>query len=43
VLIGIATLEQFETAARAVNKGPLSQRALDRVAEIQRGFAGEPR
>ena len=43
VLIGIATLEQFETAASAVNKGPLSQRALARVAEIQRGFAGEPR
>jgi aryl-alcohol dehydrogenase-like predicted oxidoreductase len=43
VLIGIATVEQFETAARAVNKGPLSQRALDRVAEIQRSFAGEPR
>ena len=43
VLIGIATVEQFETAARAVNKGPLSQAALDRVAEIQRGFVGEPR
>ena len=43
VLIGIANVEQFETAALAVNKGPLSQRALDRVAEIQRSFAGEPR
>jgi aryl-alcohol dehydrogenase-like predicted oxidoreductase len=43
VLIGIATVEQFETAARAVNKGPLSRRALERVDEIQRGFAGEPR
>ena len=43
VLIGIATLEQFETAAHAVNKGPLSKAALDRVAEIQRGLAGEPR
>jgi aryl-alcohol dehydrogenase-like predicted oxidoreductase len=43
VLIGIATLEQFETAARAINKGPLSAAALARVAELQRGFAGEAR
>jgi aryl-alcohol dehydrogenase-like predicted oxidoreductase len=43
VLIGIATVEQFETAARAVNKGPLSPAALARVAEIQKSFAGEPR
>jgi len=43
VLIGIATVEQFETAAHAVNKGPLSREALDRVAELQRGLAGEPR
>jgi aryl-alcohol dehydrogenase-like predicted oxidoreductase len=43
VLIGIATVDQFETAARAVNKGPLSQAALARVAEIQKSFAGEPR
>ena len=43
VLIGIATVEQFETAARAVNKGPLSQAALARAAEIQKGFVGEPR
>ena len=43
VLIGIATLDQFETAACAIEKGPLSQAALDRAAELQRGFAGEPR
>jgi aryl-alcohol dehydrogenase-like predicted oxidoreductase len=43
VLIGIATVEQFETAARAVNKGPLSPAALARVAEIHKSFAGEPR
>ena len=43
VLVGYSTLEQLEYAARAVNKGPLSRAALDRVAEIQRGFAGEPR
>ncbi|HEX6443081.1 MAG TPA: aldo/keto reductase [Stellaceae bacterium] len=43
VLIGIATVEQFETAARAVNKGPLSKAALARAAEIQNSFVGEPR
>jgi aryl-alcohol dehydrogenase-like predicted oxidoreductase len=43
VLIGIATVEQFEIAARAINKGPLSQAALDRIAELQRGFVGEAR
>ena len=43
VLIGIATLEQFETAARAIEKGPLPKAALDRAAELQRGFAGEER
>jgi aryl-alcohol dehydrogenase-like predicted oxidoreductase len=43
VLVGYSTLEQLEYAARAVNKGPLSRAALDRVTEIQRGFAGEPR
>jgi len=43
VLIGIATLDQFETAARAIEKGPLPQAALDRAAELQRGFVGEPR
>jgi L-galactose dehydrogenase/L-glyceraldehyde 3-phosphate reductase len=36
VLIGIATLGQFETAAQAVLKGPLSPAALARVAELQR-------
>jgi aryl-alcohol dehydrogenase-like predicted oxidoreductase len=43
VLIGLATLEQLDYAARSIEKGPLSPAALDRVAEIQRGFAGEPR
>jgi aryl-alcohol dehydrogenase-like predicted oxidoreductase len=43
VLIGIATLEQFEIAARSINKGPLSAAALARVAEIQAGFVGEAR
>jgi L-galactose dehydrogenase/L-glyceraldehyde 3-phosphate reductase len=43
VLIGIATLEQFEIAARAIEKGPLPKPALDRAAELQRGFVGETR
>jgi aryl-alcohol dehydrogenase-like predicted oxidoreductase len=43
VLVGIATLEQFEIAARAILKGPLSPGALSRVAEIQSSFVGEAR
>lgn len=43
VLIGIATLEQFEIAARSINKGPLSPTAMARVAEIQASFIGEAR
>jgi L-galactose dehydrogenase/L-glyceraldehyde 3-phosphate reductase len=43
VLVGYSTMEHLEYAARAVEKGPLSQAALDRAAEIQRGFAGEAR
>jgi aryl-alcohol dehydrogenase-like predicted oxidoreductase len=39
VLIGMSTLAQFETAAQAVLKGPLSAGAMTRVAELQRGFA----
>ncbi|MBV9554644.1 MAG: aldo/keto reductase [Alphaproteobacteria bacterium] len=43
VLIGIATLEQFEIAARAIEKGPLSAAGLARIAEIQASFVGEQR
>ena len=43
VLIGIANLEQFEYAATAINKGPLSAAALARAAELQKGFVGEAR
>jgi L-galactose dehydrogenase/L-glyceraldehyde 3-phosphate reductase len=42
-LIGIATPEQFELAASAAAKGPLSAPALERVAELQRGFVGMER
>jgi len=43
VLVGYSTLEHLEHAARSIEKGPLPQSTLDRIAEIQRGFAGEAR
>jgi L-galactose dehydrogenase/L-glyceraldehyde 3-phosphate reductase len=43
ILVGMATLEQFEQALSAVRKGPLPQAALDRVAALQQQFAGEAR
>lgn len=43
ILVGVATPQQFEDALAAVLKGPLPQAALDRLAELQRGFSGEDR
>ena len=43
VLIGIATPEQFEYAARAIENGPLSESAMALVAGLQSEFAGEKR
>ena len=43
VLVGYSTLEHLEYAARSIEKGPLPQATLDRIAEIQRGFVGENR
>jgi L-galactose dehydrogenase/L-glyceraldehyde 3-phosphate reductase len=43
ILVGMATPEQFEQALAAVEKGPLPKAALDRLAELQRGFVGETR
>jgi L-galactose dehydrogenase/L-glyceraldehyde 3-phosphate reductase len=43
VLVGYSTLDQLEDAARSINNGPLSRAGLDRLAELQRGFVGEPR
>jgi L-galactose dehydrogenase/L-glyceraldehyde 3-phosphate reductase len=43
ILVGMATPEQFEAALAAVQKGALPQAGLDRLAELQRGFAGEAR
>ncbi len=43
ILVGMATPQQFEDAFAAVQKGPLPSAALDRLAVLQRGFAGEVR
>ncbi len=37
--IGIATLEELQKAADAINKGPLSEEALAQIKEVQAGFA----
>lgn len=41
VEIGIATIEELQQAAAAVNKGPLPADALAAIKAIQAGFAGE--
>ena len=41
ILVGMATPQQFEQALAAVQKGPLPQPALDRLASLQRGIAQE--
>src|SRR5512145_299596 len=43
ILVGMATPQQFEQALAAVRKGPLPKVALDRLAALQQGFAGEGR
>jgi aryl-alcohol dehydrogenase-like predicted oxidoreductase len=43
ILVGMATPQQFEDALAAVEKGPLPQAALDRLAELRQAFAGEAR
>jgi aryl-alcohol dehydrogenase-like predicted oxidoreductase len=43
ILVGVATPRQFEQALAAVQQGPLSQAALERLAMLQQGFAGEGR
>jgi hypothetical protein len=43
ILVGIASPEQFDAALAAVAKGALPQAALDRIAALQQGFAGEVR
>jgi L-galactose dehydrogenase/L-glyceraldehyde 3-phosphate reductase len=43
ILVGMATIAEFEASLAAVLKGPLPQAALDRLAAIRAGFAGESR
>jgi aryl-alcohol dehydrogenase-like predicted oxidoreductase len=43
ILVGMATAQQFEDALAAVEKGPLSQPALDRLSTLRQGFSGEAR
>jgi aryl-alcohol dehydrogenase-like predicted oxidoreductase len=43
ILVGMATPQQFEDALAAVQKGPLPQAALERLAELREGFSGEQR
>jgi aryl-alcohol dehydrogenase-like predicted oxidoreductase len=43
ILVGMATIEQFEQSLAAVNEGPLPPLALDRLAALQHGFTGERR
>jgi len=43
ILVGMATPQQFDDALAAVEKGPLPQAALDRLATLRQGFSGEAR
>ena len=43
ILVGMATVEEFEAALAAVLKGPLRPVALDRLAALRGGFVGEGR
>lgn len=43
VLVGMATVEEFEGALAAVLKGPLSVDGLSRVAQLTAGLSGELR
>jgi len=43
ILVGMATVEEFQGSLAAVQKGPLPQAALDRLHELTASFAGEQR
>lgn len=43
ILVGMASVDEFEAALAAVLKGPLPAAALRRVAELTAGFSGESR
>ena len=43
VLVGTSTIDQLETAAAAINKGPLPKAALDQLAALWRTLADQGR
>jgi aryl-alcohol dehydrogenase-like predicted oxidoreductase len=43
ILVGMATIDQFDQALAAVNKGALPSATLARLAELQQDFVGERR
>ena len=43
ILVGMATVDEFEGALAAVRKGPLPPEALARLAELRTAFVGEGR
>ncbi len=43
ILVGMASVDEFEAALAAVLKGPLPPAALQRLADLTAGFAGESR
>ena len=43
ILVGMASVDEFEAAVAAVLKGPLPPAALRRVAELTAAFSGEAR
>jgi aryl-alcohol dehydrogenase-like predicted oxidoreductase len=43
ILVGMATVEEFEAALAAVQKGPLPATAMQRLAALRAGFVGEGR
>jgi aryl-alcohol dehydrogenase-like predicted oxidoreductase len=43
ILVGMATVDEFESALASVQKGPLPEAALGRLAALRAGFSGESR
>jgi predicted aldo/keto reductase-like oxidoreductase len=43
ILVGMATIEEFQAALSAVLKGPLPLAALERLNTLTAGFAGQHR
>jgi aryl-alcohol dehydrogenase-like predicted oxidoreductase len=43
ILVGMATVEEFQDALAAVRKGPLPPEAMARLADLRAGFVGESR